>query len=132
MNKIQPPENAVVSKTGVTWLDETGIIIAVGINHAIHTYEHALENHKINTMLADGIRRPFLIDMTEVTSMSQEARAFYAGPEPQKILTAVAILTTSNVGKIVANMFMALSKPVLPTRLFTDYDEAKKWLTQFL
>ncbi len=126
------PPNAVLSATGATWLDDTGIIFAVGSNHAIHTLEHARENHRVNTELAQGTRRPFLIDMTDVKAMTQDARAFYAGPEPQKVLTAVAIVTSSAIGATVANLFLTMSRPVLPTKMFTDMEEAKKWLRQFV
>ena len=125
------PPYAVASASGLTWLDDSGIIIAVGRNHAIHTLEHALENQKINETIANGVRRPFLIDMTDVKSMSHEARAFYAGPEPPKILTAVAILTNSHLGKVVANLFMTLTQPTLPTKLFTSFEAAKDWLMQY-
>lgn len=130
MSIVAPPD-AVVSSSGITWLDGSGIIIAIGKDHAIHTLDHAKENHKVNIQLANGLRRPFLIDMTDVKSMTHEARAFYAGPEPPVALTAVAILTTSYIGKMVANAFMASRRPVLPTKLFTDQNEAIKWLQQY-
>ncbi len=126
------PKHAVSSASGITWLDDSGIVIAVGANHAIHTLEHAIENHKIIAELAGGIRRPFLIDMTDVKAMSHAARDYYAGPEPPKAITAVAILTTSSIGKMVANLFLSLTKPVLPTKMFTDFEEAKNWLMQFV
>lgn len=131
MKPMQIPPDAVISSSGVTWLDPSGILIAVGRDHAIHTIAHALENHRVCAELAQGVRRPFLVDMTEVKSMSHEARAFYAGPEPAKVLTAVAIVTHSAMGKIVANLFMSLTKPILPTKMFTDWDTAKEWLNQF-
>ena len=120
------------SSTGLTWLNENGIIIAVANEHETHTLKDAEENNRVTIILAQDIRRPFLIDMTKVKSMSREARAFYAGPEPMKALTAVAILTNSNMGKLVANFFLGLTKPQLPTRLFTDADAAIQWLSQYL
>lgn len=128
---VSIPPNAVLSSSGATWLNESGIIVAVGRNHAIHTLEHAEEVHRVNMGLAAGVRRPLLIDMTDVKSMSHEARMFYAGPTPAGALTAVAILTTSYIGKMVANAFISLTHPILPTRLFTHYEEALKWLLQF-
>lgn len=132
MSELQPPPHAEVSCSGYTWLDDSGIIIAVGETHSIHTLEHALENHAINFKVAAGIPRPFLIDITKVKAMSREAREFYAGPEPAKFLTAVAIVTRSNIGKIVANFFIGLTKPRLPTRMFTDHAEAMQWLTPYI
>lgn len=132
LKDLHIPENAIVSASGITWLDSSGIIIAIGKDHAIHTLAHALENHRVNVELAGGIRRPFLIDMTDVKSMSHEARTFYAGPEPPKVITAVAIITNSTLSKLVANFFMTLGKPVLPTRMFTSIEEATEWLSQYL
>jgi hypothetical protein len=131
MEAITPPPNAIASSSGLTWIDANGVIIAQAYPHELHTLEHALENQRVNEMLAGGIRRPFLIDMTKVKSMSKEARAFYAGPEPAKILKAVALLTKSNFGRLVANFFISLTTPSIPTRMFLSYAEAYEWLAQF-
>ncbi len=132
MTELRPPVDAVSTATGLTWLDKSGIIIAVANEHELHTLKDAEENNRLTIRLAQGVRRPFLIDMTKVKSMSREARAFYAGPEPAKALLAVAILTTSNIGNLVANFFLRLTKPSLPTKLFTDADEAMDWLSRYL
>lgn len=130
MAELTPPPHAEITSSGHIWIDEDGIIIAVGSNHQLHTLEHAIENTRVNAKLAAGIRRPFMIDMNKVKSMSREAREYYAGPEPEKIMTAMAILTTSAVGKVVANFFLMLTKPPIPTRMFTNFDEARTWLLQ--
>ena len=127
---IIPPQ-ALETSSGFTWLDQDGIIIAVGSSHQIHTLDHAKENTKTNAVLAGGLRRPFLIDMNKVKSMSKEAREYYAGPEPKKSITAVAILTKSSVGKAVANFFLLLTQPTIPTRMFTDFKDAKEWLLKY-
>lgn len=129
--KIIIPPHAIATASGFTWLDEDGIILAVGSDHQLHTLEHAIENTKVNAELAGVKRRPFLIDMNKVKTMSSEARAYYAGPEPKKSVTAVAIVTNSGVGKVVANFFLRLTTPLLPTRLFTDVEEARKWLMDY-
>jgi hypothetical protein len=122
---------AIQSPTGVTWLDNDGILIAVANKHAVHTLADAVENHEINIKLAEGVRRPFLIDISEVKSMSRDARNFYSGPEPEKTLTAVAIVTKSNIGRVVANFFFGMTTRQLPTKLFNDHEAAKNWLMQF-
>jgi hypothetical protein len=131
MAGLTPPSHAEITSSGQVWLDEDGIIIAVGSSHQLHTLEHAVENTNVNARLVGNVRRPFLIDMNKVKSMSREAREYYAGPEPKKVITAVAILTNSSVGKAVANFFLLLTKPSVPTRMFTDFDEAKSWLMQY-
>jgi hypothetical protein len=131
MKEITPPQNAVRSATGFTWLNDDGIVMAVAFPQETHSLQDAIENHTIIADIINGVRRPFLIDMSRVKSMSREARAFYAGEVPPKALTAVAIVTNSNIGKIVANFFIGLTKPSLPTRMFTDYETAIGWLEQY-
>ena len=131
MAVLTPPPNAVATSSGYTWMDADGCIIAIGSDHQLHTLEHAIENTELIGRLKGSVRRPFLIDMTRVKSMSKEAREYYAGPEPKKNITAVAILTTSNVGKAVANFFLLLTSPSVPTRMFTNFTEAKAWLLKY-
>lgn len=131
MHTLSPPDDAVKSSSGITWLSEDGIIIAVASKQALHTLNDAIENNKINILLSQGKRRPFLIDISEVQSMTREARAFYSGPEPKKGITAVALLTKSVMGKVVANFFLKLTVQSVPTKMFTNFEEAKEWLLQY-
>ena len=131
IEKYMPPAHALRSATGLTWLDDSGIIIAVANPHDIHTLKDAEENQRIISLLAGDIKRPFLIDISNVKSMSREARAFYAGPEPPKTITAVAIVTNSNIGNLVGNFFISLTSPRVPTRMFSDPIQAQNWLQQF-
>jgi hypothetical protein len=132
MKEITPPPHAVKSDTGLTWLDEErNVVIAIASPHELHSLDQAIENHRIISGLVLGVRRPFLIDMSKVKSMSREAREFYAGPVPTQSLLATAIVTNSNIGKIVANFFIGLTKPSMPTRMFTDYETALEWLEQY-
>ena len=131
MKEITPPSHAIKSATGYTWLDDKGIVFAIAEPHDVHSLEHAVENHRIIAEIAGGVRRPFVINMTHVKSMSREARAFYAGPVPAENITACAIITDSNIGKIVANFFIGLTKPSVPTRMFTEYEPALEWLEQY-
>lgn len=126
--EIVVPPHALETSSGFTWLDENGIIMAVGSSHQLHTLAHAIENTEMIAAIAGNVRRPFLIDLTKVKTMSKEAREYYAGPEPKKSITAVAIVTKSSVGKAVANFFLLLTKPSVPTRLFTEHNEAIEWL----
>lgn len=125
---LNPPNNFITSSSGKTWLNDDGIIIAVADEQEYHTLEQAKENTAITLTVANGKRRPFLIDMSKVKSMSRDARVYYAGTEPVKAITAVAILTNSNVGKMVANFFIGLTHQHLPTKMFTDINEAINWL----
>jgi hypothetical protein len=131
MKHLSPPLNAIRSSTGLTWIDENGIVVAVANAHDVHTLNDAQENVRVITQLVEDTPKPLLIDMSKVKSMSRDARMFYAGPEPPKVITAVAMVTNSNIGKLVANFFISLTTQSLPTKMFTEFDAAKQWLMQF-
>jgi hypothetical protein len=125
-----PPPNALIAPTGPVWLDEDGIMITINTS-AIHTREDAIVNMKITSEAGKGIPRPFLIDLTSVRSMSKAAREEYVKPGSENIINAVALLTTSNIGRMVGNLFIGFNKHIVPIKLFNDAAEAKAWLLQY-
>jgi hypothetical protein len=48
------------------------------------------------------------------------------------IAIAVAIISRSAVGKMVANLFFSIKKQPHPVKMFNDEREAKEWLKQYL
>lgn len=77
-----------------------------------------------------GISYPLLIDMKGVRSFTKEARE-YAGKEGIKLVKAGALVVDSALTKMLVNLFLLINKPNVPTKLFTDENEAKEWLQHF-
>jgi hypothetical protein len=42
------------------------------------------------------------------------------------------MISNSQLGKMLANMFFNMKKQPYPTKMFTDETEAKEWLKQYL
>jgi hypothetical protein len=78
-----------------------------------------------------GIAFPMLVDGREVSSISKEARDYFATDDGIKFLLASALVADSVLGKFLGNFFLQINKPKVPLRLFTDDKEAYKWLQQF-
>ena len=72
-----------------------------------------------------------IIDMCAVFEISKEARDYFANERTASIQRATALLIGSAVSRIIGNFFLGLNKPITPTRLFTDPEEAIKWLHTF-
>lgn len=79
-----------------------------------------------------GVRRPALVDLRELRSMSRECRKYFAGPQTAEVESAVALLILSPLTKAIGNFFMGINKTVVPTRLFTSEAEAEAWLRGFV
>ncbi len=125
-------ENEVVStRTQKIWLGEDGIIRCVALFTPTHTLADAKENVAITLKLAQGKKRPLLIDIRQAKFVDRESRAYYAGPENAKVALAAAFLIASPLSKMIGNFFLRLNKTRFPTRLFTSEAEAIEWLKGF-
>lgn len=127
---MTPPPDAIQSPSGPVWCTKDGIIITRN-NFVTHSHEDAIENLRLTRELARGKPRPLLVDITNVRTISKKAREEYVLPGNKEIITAVALITTSNVGRMVGNLFMTLNKPAMPMKMFTNADNAREWLLQY-
>ncbi len=98
------------------------------------TEELAKENVDAQESIRDGLNKAktrVLIDMSAVTEISKEARDYFANERTASIQRATALLIGSPISRVIGNFFMGLNKPISPTRLFTDPQNAIKWLQTF-
>lgn len=73
---------------------------------------------------------PCLFDVTKVKHSTKEARDYLANNGNELVL-ASALIVNSPMLKMAANFYVAVNKPVNPTKIFTDKDQALDWLNQF-
>jgi hypothetical protein len=76
--------------------------------------------------LCGGRPTPLLIDMATTQSVSRAARAVFAKRCDAR---AIALLGSSAVDRVLANFFLGVNSAPVPTRFFTNGDEAVRWLT---
>ncbi len=65
------------------------------------------------------------------TSVATEARYYASTPEANVYTIASAFVVKNIAQKLLGNAYVTFNKPVTPTRIFTDEDEAVKWLKAF-
>lgn len=134
MNTIEIPTDAEVEygMSGPIWLDKSGIIIAINKGEKEHTLEHAKDVLVILDKVSQKIPRPLMVDFTMIKHLSREAREHYTNEENSAKTKAVGIITRSNVGRMVANFFIGMSKSNNPVRIFNSPEEALQWLKQYI
>lgn len=123
--------NILTTRTARIWLEQNGIVHNITLSGAEITLAEAQENVKAVTKVAQGIKRPLLVDTRQVKSLTYEARKHLAG-EGSKPTSAIAILVDSLISQVIGNFFINFSKPNVPTRLFANKAEATEWLKGFL
>jgi len=118
----------IVTQTGEVWLGDDGILRIEITNPREHTLADAKENAEAGRRAGGGVRRPLLSKVVTAGPMTNEARAYYASEEAAHGLTALAMVTSSVLGRIVANLLMGLSTTPIPMRLFSNEHAALLWL----
>lgn len=86
-------------------------------------------NERLKTF--NNISRPVFIDTCNAKGIDEDAREYMAAGDAMKYLNATALLVHNRVSKLVANFYIALSWPKIPTKVFTDKKKALKWLEKY-
>lgn len=109
------------------WIDN-GILFGKYKPELIITLEVAIAIVRDRMKISNGIIRPFLIDITEMTAVNKEGRKYLASKEACELVSAGAIYTNHPLMKIVGNAFILLDRPRIPIKLFTNQQAALRWL----
>ncbi|MDP9276141.1 MAG: STAS/SEC14 domain-containing protein [Chloroflexota bacterium] len=80
-------------------------------------------------VLTNGKRIALLADIRQQKSITREARLFYGNAT--HAYAALALLAGSPATRLIANFFIGLSHPKVPTQIFTDEEKAVAWLRRY-
>jgi hypothetical protein len=78
----------------------------------------------------DGNAYPVFCDMRGIKDSDKPARDYLA-KEGSSMVKAVGVLTDSPVTKIMLNFYLTISRPLVPTKMFTDKNQALEFLKAF-
>jgi hypothetical protein len=117
--------------TSITWWDETGILCSISKKAPVQTLEEAKKTLEDFRALIGNRKVCLLIDVTETSESSKELRD-YAATEFPKFIKAMAMISKSVLGKMLANLFFSVKAQPYPAKMFNDEVEAKEWLKQYL
>jgi PAS domain S-box-containing protein len=113
---------------GNFWFDNDGILY-LRANPVPHTPENLREFRDLLLQASGGKRVCCIADVREAI-FTEEGMSFSAETIPQ-IYRAVAFLTNNKEADENARNLMSLTPKDIPAEVFTDGQEAKKWIRQF-
>lgn len=122
-----PSPREVVTRTERIWCED-GIVRCVVLPTPTHTLADAHENTRAVASLSEGRRVAMLLDTRASRGLEREARQYYVRPEAAELLSALALLIDSEMGRMFGNFYMRVNRPPFPLRLFTSETEAIAWL----
>lgn len=88
--------------------------------------EDAIEAVDAMVKLTGGKRSPLLVDASTVGPQDRGARNEFVSRGD--LVSGVALIVTTPLSRLMGNFFVAVSKPVVATRLFDDESSALDWL----
>ncbi len=111
------------------WLRPDGIVQLVWVPATVMSFEDAIAAIDAMAKLTGRQRCPLLVDAHDAGPQDRSARSEFA--RRGDLVSAVAILAGTPLSRLVGSFFIAVSKPMAPTRLFDDESSALTWLTKF-
>ncbi|MCW3070275.1 MAG: hypothetical protein JWO44_165 [Bacteroidetes bacterium] len=128
-----PPKNAKVTETSTSffWFDENGILCSIAKKAPPQSLEDTIKLMEDFKALLGGKKVCMLLDVTNSGESTREVRD-YAAAEFPKLVKAMALVSGSELGKMLANLFFNLKQQPYPTKMFTGEEEAREWLKQYL
>ena len=94
--------------------------------------DNVKENLKLRQSFQKGKKLLVLIDVTEVWDYSSDAKEFAASQDVADLSIAQAIIIGRSLPTIIlANFYIKVNRPKVPTKLFGSRESAIDWLEQF-
>jgi hypothetical protein len=112
------------------WLRTDGIVQLVWAPRTVTSLTDAIAATSAMTTLTGGRPHPLLVDAHDANSQDRAARNEFA--RRGDLVSAVALIGVTPLSRMMANFFIAVSKPTSPTRLFDNEASAIAWLREFV
>jgi hypothetical protein len=111
-------------------LDNAGILYSYSKSPK-RTVENISANVALVKQITNNKPAPLLIYLTNSSIPDKETRKFSTEQLPV-IYTAMAMVSKPGLSKFIMNILFKLKKSPIPMKSFTDSNEAREWLQQFL
>ena len=119
------------TETAIVALDDDGVLTVRIRDGAHQSVMNAEQNLAAALGECDGERRPLLVDISRAQPLDAAVRHYYSGQVLVDGFTALALLVeASPFGTMMGNIYFRVARPGIPTRLFTEVDAARAWLTR--
>ena len=128
MSENAAPKTEIKTRSSLYTRRPDGIIVQITLPSVSQTLTDARENAAACAELAAGQKRPLFVDMRAIYSQGPGVREYYSSPEALQWTLAIAILVDSGAGRVIGNLFLAVSAPKVPTRIFTAQALGFEWL----
>jgi hypothetical protein len=127
--KPSDPSKVFETPTSTYWF-EGEILFVIGKKGPELSLEEQKRLTKDFIKKLDGKKICAVMDVTNTSPSSREAREYNAKVIPE-IFKAVAFIARNPVGRMLANVYLAFKPFEFAHKVFSNEDDAVKWIRQF-
>ncbi|MCX6155169.1 MAG: hypothetical protein NT007_13530 [Candidatus Kapabacteria bacterium] len=84
-------------------------------------------NIQLDFLRKEGKSAAIIIFMDNIVQQTSAARAIYRELPDPEVQLAYALVGGTNFGRAVASVFLGISKPKVPTKMFANFEQAINW-----
>lgn len=129
---MNPPENMQLIKGEIAdyYYSPDGILYSYSKNPK-RTVKNISENVALVKQITGGKKVPLLIYLSKSPVPDKETRKFSSEQLPN-VYTAMAMVSSGGLAQFIMNILFKFKPPPIPMKSFSDDEEAKDWLKQFV
>jgi hypothetical protein len=125
-NQILDLEHSTVELRG------DGLVEIVFMKSIVLGLQECLDLMDAYEQILEKKRYPLLHIAGDYMQVTEEARNYGASEEGLRFSAAEAFVINSLAHKLLANFYMKINKPSVPTKFFSKKEDAEEWLKKFL
>jgi hypothetical protein len=128
---LEIPYNAKTyeMQNSVIWMDKGVLYSAPRVQDYVkQSREDVLRELARLKTITGGKKVPLIIEAHPMASSPDKDDRDFLAKQLEDITEAMAIITTNAVNKMVANLFFLFNPAPYPMKMFTNVNDAKKWL----
>ena len=132
MNKVTFPTDREIFEGEIAtyWVEDDGILVSVSKSPR-RTVENIKGNIALVKKITNNKKSPLLIYLSASPIPDKETRKF-VNAQLANTYSAMAMVSKPGLASIIMKFLFKFNKPPIPMKNFTDEDEARKWLRQFV
>ncbi|MFL5731157.1 MAG: STAS/SEC14 domain-containing protein [Cytophagaceae bacterium] len=130
--EMETPDNIPLIKGEIAdyWLDPEGILYSYSKNPR-RTVKNISENIALVKQITGNKKVPLLIYLCDSPIPDKETRKFSTEQLPN-VYKAMAMVSKPGLAKFIMNILFRFKPPAIPMKSFSDDQEAREWLKQYL
>jgi len=132
LNKVTFPTDREIFEGEIAtyWVEDDGILVSVSKSPR-RTVENIKGNIALVKKITNNKKSPLLIYLSASPIPDKETRKF-VNAQLANTYSAMAMVSKPGLASIIMKFLFKFNKPPIPMKNFTDEDEARRWLRQFV